>query len=110
MNALATLAGPLRALPPGLRKTLYSLLTAVGGVLAALVAAGVKDLGPVTVDRLLEVFAYLSAALGVVAVSNVTPQEDAGAAVGLLDFDDDLDMSSFEPVQDESDVFAEAVD
>ena len=79
-------------------------------MLAALVAAGVKDLGPVTVDRLLEIFAYLSSALGVVAVANVNPPEGGAEAVGLVDFDDDLDMSSFEPVENEGDVFAEAVD
>jgi hypothetical protein len=110
MNALAALAGPLRALPAPIRRTLYTILTGLGAVLAALVAAGVKDLGPVTVDRLLEIFAYLSSALGVVAVANVTPAEDGAAAVGLFDVDDDLDMSSFAPVEDENDVFAQAVD
>jgi hypothetical protein len=76
-------------------------------VLAGLVAAGVDDLGPVTVDRMLQVYAYLSPLMGVVAVANVTPGENDERM--LLDFDEDADVSSFEPVGDENDVFAETV-
>ena len=105
MNPLSSVSGMLQSLPAGIRKTIYTVLALLGVLLAALVAAGVEDLGPVTVDRLLQVYAYLSPLMGVVAVANVTPSEEEGA--GLLDFDEDVDMSSFEPVGDESEVFAE---
>ena len=107
MNPMTTAAGLLRDLPPGLRKAIYTVLALTGAVLAALVGAGVEDLGPVTVDRLLQVYAYLSPLMGVVAVANVTPGE--GEDRMLMDFDEDADMSSFEPVGDENDVFAEMV-
>ena len=107
MNPMTTAAGLLRDLPPGVRKTIYTVLALVGAALAGLVAAGVDDLGPVTVDRMLQVYAYLSPLMGVVAVANVTPGE--GDDRTLLDFDEDADTSSFEPVGDESDVFAETV-
>ena len=107
MNPMTTAAGLLRDLPPGVRKTIYTVLGLVGAALAALVAAGVDDLGPVTVDRMLQVYAYLSPLMGVVAVANVTPGE--GEDRMLLDFDEDADVSSFEPVGDESEIFAEAV-
>lgn len=107
MNPMTTAAGLLRDLPPGARKTIYTVLALAGAVLAGLVAAGVEEIGSVTVDRLLQVYAYLSPLMGVVAVANVTPGE--GEDRMLLDFDEDADVSSFEPVGDESDVFAEAV-
>ena len=107
MNTMTTATVLLRDLPPGLRKTIYTVLALVGAVLAGLVAVGVKDVGPVTVDRLLQVYAYLSPLMGVVAVANVRPGE--GEDRMLLDFDEDADVSSFEPVGDESDVFAETV-
>ena len=104
MSPLTSAADVLRSLPRGVRKTIYSVLALFGAVLAALVAVGVDDVGPVTGDRLLPVYAYLSPLMGVVAVANVAPSE--GDQV-LLDFDEDVDLSSFEPVGDESDVFAE---
>lgn len=107
MSPLTSAADVLRALPRGVRKTIYSVLALVGGALAVLVAIGVDHVGPVTVDRMLQVYAYLSPLMGVVAVANVTPSE--GDQV-LVDFDEDVDLSSFEPVGDERDVFAEAVD
>ena len=107
MNPLTATADLLRSLPPGVRKTIYSVLALVGAALAGCVAIGIKDLGPVTVDRLLQVYAYLSPLMGVVAVANVTPGESDQS---LLDFDEDVDMSSFEPVGDESDVFVEAAE
>lgn len=106
MNPLATAASLLRDLPAPVRKTIYTLLALVGAVLAGLVAVGVDEVGSLTVDRMLQVYAYLSPLMGVVAVANVTPGE--GDEQALLDFDEDSDVSSFEPVGDESDVFAEA--
>ncbi len=106
MNPLATATSLLRDLPAPVRKTIYTLLALVGAVLAGLVAVGVDKVGSLSVDRMLQVYAYLSPLMGVVAVANVTPGE--GDEQALLDFDEDSDVSSFEPVGDESDVFAEA--
>lgn len=108
MNPLASTASLLQGLPPGIRKSIYTVLALAGAILAICVAIGVKNLGPVTVDRLLQVYAYLSPLMGVVAVANVTPGQ--GDAASLLDFDEDADLASFEPVGDESDVFAETLD
>ena len=108
MNPLTASAELLRNLPPGVRKTIYTVLALAGAVLAALVAIGEDKVGSVTVKQLLQIYAYLSPLMGVVAVANVTPGE--GEQQPLLDFDEDVDASSFEPVGDESDVFAEALD
>jgi hypothetical protein len=107
MTPISLATDLLRGLDPRVRKTIYTVLAAVGAVLAGLVAAGVDDLGPLTVDQLLQVYAYLSPLMGVVAVANVTPGE--GDEATLLDFDEDADVSSFEPIDDESEVFAEVV-
>lgn len=103
MNPLSSVADLLRTLPAGMRKTIYTVLAIAGAVLAGLVALGVEDVGPVTVDRLLQVYAYLSPLMAVVAVANVTPSDEVAP---LLDFDEDADLSSFEPVGDENDVFS----
>jgi hypothetical protein len=105
MNPVTLATDLLRGLHPRIRKTIYTVLAAVGAVLAGLVAAGIKDLGPLTVDQLLQAYAYLSPLMGVVAVANVTPGE--GDEASLLDFDEDADVSSFEPIDDESEVFAD---
>jgi hypothetical protein len=106
MNPLTSAADVLRGLPAGVRKTIYSVLALVGAGLAACVALGIEEIGPVTVDRLLQVYAYLSPLMGAVAVANVAPVGDDQA---LMDVDEDVDLSSFEPVGDESEVFAESV-
>jgi hypothetical protein len=106
MNPLTSVADVLRGLPASVRKTIYSVLALVGAALAACVALGIEQIGPVTVDRLLQVYAYLSPLMGAVAVANVAPVE---GDPGLMDFDEDVDLSSFEPVGDESEVFAESV-
>ena len=65
MNPLATATSLLRDLPTPVRKTIYTLLALVGAVLAGLVAAGVDSIGALTVDRMLQVYAYLSPLMGV---------------------------------------------
>lgn len=107
MNPISLATDLLRGLHPRVRKTIYTVLAVVGVVLAGLVAAGVEDLGSLTVEQLLQVYAYLSPLMGVVAVANVTPGE--GDEATLLDFDEDADVSSFEPIDDESEVFADVV-
>ncbi|WP_374454975.1 hypothetical protein [Nocardioides sp.] len=104
---LNTAAGVLRTLPPSIRKTLYTVLGVVGAALAVLVGFDVEKIGPLSVDTMLQVCTVLPPLMGVVAVANVTPGE--GDELSLLDFDEDCDASSFEPVGDESDVFAEAL-
>lgn len=107
MNPLPIATEVLRRLDPRIRKAIYTVLAVIGAVLAGLVAAGVDDLRWFTVDQALQVYAYLSPLMGVVAVANVGTG-DADEAT-LLDFDEDADASSFEPVGDESEVFAELV-
>lgn len=106
MNPLPIATEVLRRLDPRIRKAIYSVLAVIGAVLAGLVAAGVDDLRWFTVDQALQVYAYLSPLMGVVAVANVGTGD---AEATLLDFDEDADASSFEPVGDESEVFAELV-
>lgn len=106
MNPMPYLAGALQKLPPPLRATLYTLLGLVGVVLAVCSVSGVDELGPVTLTQALEVYAFLSAATGGVAVANVQPGPTAQPA-DLTGFDEDADLSSFEPVGLVTDVYGE---
>jgi hypothetical protein len=110
MNSLTSAADLLRGLPRGVRKAIYTVLALLGAALAVCVGIGVEDIGPVTVERLLQVYAYLSPVMGAVAVANVAPGATDSDPAGFTTFDEDADLSSFEPVGDESDVFAEAID
>jgi hypothetical protein len=105
MSPVQALTDLLRRLPQGLRKTIYSVLALLGALLATLVAFGVSDLGPISLTRALELYAYVSPAIGVVAVANVTatPAEEA-----VAEFDEDVDLSAFEPVGSEDDVYGAA--
>jgi hypothetical protein len=104
------LSHTLQRLPQPLRKTLYSLIGLIGVALAACAALGFDDLGPVTLARALEVYAFVSAAIGGVAFANVgapsTPP--VGAGEFDFDFDEDVDLSSFEPIGHVDDVFGQA--
>jgi hypothetical protein len=91
----------LRRLPAGFRKTLYSVLIAFGGLLAGLVALGYDEIGSISLVRALEIYTYLSPAIGVVAFTNVgNTQESVDPEV-----DDEVDISAFEPIGSEDDVF-----
>ena len=104
MSPLQALTDLLRRLPQGLRKTIYSALALLGALLATLVAFGVSDIGPVSLTRALELYAYVSPAIGVVAVANVDkPAEESPA-----EFDEDVDLSAFEPVGSEDEVYGAA--
>ena len=104
MSPLQALTDLLRRLPQGLRKTIYSALALLGALLATLVAFGVSDIGPVSLTRALELYAYVSPAIGVVAVANVNkPAEESPA-----EFDEDVDLSAFEPVGSEDEVYGAA--
>jgi hypothetical protein len=88
MNPWPLLAGALRALPPSIRRTLYTVVTAAGAVLAVAQVAGWKTLGPIDVETALKAFAFISSPAGVLALANVKPREvradadDVGALLG----------------------------
>lgn len=103
MTPTRLLGQALQRLPEPLRKTLYSVLGLVGAALATCAVAGIDQLGPVTLTRALEVYAFLSAATGGVAVANVGNTSHEAAELG--GFDEDVDLSSFEPVGHVDDVF-----
>jgi hypothetical protein len=100
----------LQAVPRGARQTLYWIVLGIGLVLGALQSIGVEDLGPLSVSQALQVYAYLSAATGGLAVANVRPADEGrhphGRGGGHLgEVAGDFDLSAFEPVEDEEDVF-----
>lgn len=104
MNPTQSLTGALQQLPPPLRTMLYSLLGLAGIVLAICSVSGVDDLGPVTLTQALEVYAFLSAATGGLAVANV---QNKPTIEVTSSFDEDADLSSFEPVGLVTDVYGE---
>lgn len=106
MTPTRLLSQALQQLPEPLRKTLYSVLGLVGVALAFCGVAGFDDLGPITLSQALEAYVFLSAATGGVAVANVGNTSSAGAE--LSDFDEDVDLSSFEPIGHVEDVFGPA--
>jgi hypothetical protein len=94
----------LRRLPSSVRRTLYTVLALLGLALSAAQFLGVESIGSVSMSRALELYAYISPAMGVVAVANVgKPAEEAAA-----EFDEDVDLSAFEPVGSEEDVYGAA--
>ncbi|WP_372728200.1 hypothetical protein [Nocardioides sp.] len=101
MTSVQMLQGALQALPRNVRKTLYSALVLLGAGLSACAAAGITDLGPVSVTRALQIFAALSPAAGVVAVANVG-KPDQGYVVTD---EEDVDLSAFEPIGPAEDVY-----
>lgn len=106
MNPTQLLTGLLQELPPPVRRTLYTVLLLVGVALAIVSISGVDDLGPITLAQALEVYAVLSAATGGVAVANVRRQ-GASEPSEFNSFDEDVDLSSFEPVGLVTDVYGE---
>ncbi len=103
MTPTRLLSDALHRLPEPLRKTLYSILGLVGAVLAVCAMFGIDELGPVTLVQALEAYAFLSAATGGVAFANVGNK--AADTVELTAFDEDVDLSSFEPIGHVDDVF-----
>ena len=92
----------LQSLPEPARKILYSVLGLVGLALAIFTVAGIDDLGPITLTQALEAYTLLSVATGGVAVANVGT---SNRAPELSDFDEDVDLASFEPIGHVDDVF-----
>lgn len=103
MTPTRLLSEALQRLPEPLRKTLYSVLGLVGAALAVCAVAGIDDLGPITLKEALEAYAFLSAATGSVALANVGNPSSEGAE--FSDFDEDVDLSTFEPIGHVADVY-----
>ena len=74
MNPWTMLANALQALPPSIRRTLYSIVTAAGAVLAIAQIAGWKSIGPIDMDAALKTDALISSPTGVLALANVKPE------------------------------------
>jgi hypothetical protein len=102
MNSFALIAGALQRLPASARRTLYSIVSLAGLVLAVVQLLGWEDLGPITVTRALQLYALLSPAVGVVAVANVSSPTSDGEGFDQ-DVDDGLDFSSFVPAAQDDD-------
>lgn len=100
------LTDSLRRLPPGMRKTIYTAMVLFGLALAVCGYLDIDDLGPVSLERAMEVYATLSPVIGGVAVANVGSPDKSGQ-LALSDFDEDVDLTSFEPVGDPDEVFDE---
>lgn len=100
-NPWTAVAALLQALPASVRRTLYTLVTAAGAVLALAQFMG-WDLG-IDMEKALAAYAVLSSPTGALALANVKP-----GTGGFLPFDPDpedrdVDVSSFEAWSVETD-------
>jgi hypothetical protein len=90
-SAFATL---LQALPPSIRRTLYSLVTAAGAVLALAQFFG-WDLG-IDMEKALAFYAVVSSPTGALALANVKPKDGDYAGFDPDADYRDYDLASFE--------------
>lgn len=104
MTPTRLLSESLQRLPGPVRKTLYSILGLIGAALAVCSAFDINDLGPITLAQALEAYAFLSVATGGVAFANVGDTSTEPAAE-VTEFDEDVDLSSFEPIGHVEDVY-----
>lgn len=104
MSPVQIITDLLRRLPSSVRRTLYTVLALLGLGLAAADFFGVTSIGSVSMSRALELYAYISPAMGLVAVANVGKPADEVVS----EFDEDVDLSAFEPVGAEEDVYGAA--
>ena len=105
MSPITMATDLLRSLPSKVRRTIYTVLALLGLALATCDFLGINDLGPISLDQALQMYAYISPAMGVVAVANVgKPAEEP-----VSEFDEDVDLSAFEPVGSEEEVYGAAV-
>ena len=91
MNPWTTLAGLLRQLPSSIRRTLYTVVSAAGAVLAIAQIAGWKSIGPIDLDTAMQTYALISSPTGFLALANVKPAEDQPAPSPGYDRYDDRD-------------------
>jgi hypothetical protein len=82
MNPWTTLANALKALPPNIRRTLYTIVTAAGALLAVGQILGWKTLGPIDMDQALKVYALVSSPTGFLALANVSPKDEGAGSYG----------------------------
>jgi hypothetical protein len=102
MSPIETAGNLLRALPRPVRRWAYLVWAVIGLVLTVLEFQGVESLGSYSVSQALQLYVLLSPALGGVAVANareVEPEPDVPEA------EDDVDLSSFQPIDDTDDIF-----
>ena len=105
-NPWSALAALLQQLPIGVRRTLYSIVTAAGAVLAVAQLAGWKSLGPVDMEQALATYALVSSPTGVLALANSKSQD--GYAGFDPDFQErDYDVASFEGAEAFDDTWEE---
>jgi hypothetical protein len=102
MSPVQLLADYLRRLPRRVRQTIYTVWTLIGAGLAACQSFDVTDLGPITVAQALQAFAYLSPAMGAIAVANAAKPQEAE----VVDYDEDFDDTSFTAAADPEGVYA----
>ncbi len=102
MTPIQTAGDLLRSLPRPVRKWIYALWALIGFALTLCEPLGITELGPITVTQALQAYVLISPALGGVAVANTKkpdPEPD------LPEPEEDLDLSSFQPIDDNEDIF-----
>jgi hypothetical protein len=102
MTSISVIAGQLQRLPANVRRTLYSIVSLAGLVLLVVQLLGWHDLGPISVDQALQVYAVVAPAIGVVAVANVSSPTPDVEEFGE-DSDEDFDFASFVPAAQDDD-------
>jgi hypothetical protein len=108
MNPVQLFGEQIRDLVPRrVRRTMYSVWTLLGALLAAWQTLNWGDLGPISATEAVQAYAFLSPALVALAAVNAPkPREDEVVDWVDDDADDDVDVSSFDPVVDPDAVFA----
>jgi ABC-type transporter Mla maintaining outer membrane lipid asymmetry permease subunit MlaE len=99
----------LRRLPQNVRRTIYTFLTLVGAALALCGYLGVDNIGSLSLDAAFKSYATLSPLIGGVALANVGASGKTAEVAAFGAFDEDVDLASFEPVGDASEVFSESL-
>ena len=93
-NPWSAIASVLQTLPPGIRRTLYSVVTAAGAVLAI---AQFFDLNlGIDLEKALAAYAVISSPTGALALANVKPRDGVYAGFDPDADYRDLDRASFE--------------
>ena len=93
-NPWSAFASLLQALPAGVRRTLYSVVTAAGAVLALAQFFG-WDFG-IDMEKALAVYAVVSSPTGALALANVKPKDGDYAGFDPDADYRDHDLASFE--------------
>lgn len=95
-NPWSAIASVLQTLPPGIRRTLYSVVTAAGAVLAI---AQFFDLNlGIDLEKALAAYAVISSPTGALALANVKPRDGVYAGFDPDADYRDHDLASFEGV------------